>query len=147
MHIIAKANGVRVTPRKVGPVLALIRGKEIEYSRGVLTHLPRSASEPILKCLNSAVANAENNLDLRAKNLYVRTANVGPSITLKRIRPAAKGSAHRILKRTSNIYIELAEIGIEEDDDLTYSDRDEITADDLKKLDGVEIEKKKEGAK
>ena len=86
-------------------MLDLIRGKSVNEAKGILMYTPKAASEPVLKLLNSAVANAENNLGLSADNLYVAEvfANQGP--TLKRFRPRAQGRATRIRKRTSHITI------------------------------------------
>ena len=103
----ALARYIRISPRKVKLVADLIRGKGVEQARAILIYTPKAATEPILKLLNSAVANAENNLDLKADTLYVAEicANQGP--TLKRFMPRARGSASQILKRTSHISIVL----------------------------------------
>jgi len=103
----ALARFIRMSPRKVKLVCDLIRGKSVEEARAILIYTPKAATEPVLKLLNSAVANAENNLDLRADSLYVAeiAANQGP--TLKRFMPRARGSASQILKRTSHISIVL----------------------------------------
>ena len=101
----AVAKYVRISSRKVKVVIDLIRGKSVKEAQAILMYTPKAASEPVLKLLNSAVANAENNLDLSADTLYVAEvfANQGP--TLKRFRPRAKGRASRIRKRTSHITI------------------------------------------
>ena len=93
----------RISPRKVKIVLDLIRGKDAGTAMGILKNTPRAASELLIKLLASAVANAENNFHMDSSKLYVAEcyANEGP--TLKRIMPRAKGSADRILKRTSHI--------------------------------------------
>ena len=86
-HAIARY--VRISSRKVKVVIDLIRGKSVKEAQAILMYTPKAASEPVLKLLNSAVANAENNLDLSADTLYVAEvfANQGP--TLKRFRPRA----------------------------------------------------------
>lgn len=99
---------VRISPRKVGIVLDLIRNKPVEVAMAILNNTPKSASEPLAKLLKSAVANAENNHNMDTSRLYVSEAHVGPGITLKRIR-AKHGRAHRILKRTSNITLVVKE--------------------------------------
>mgnify|MGYP001023023224 CR=1 FL=1 len=101
----AHAKYVRISSRKVKIVIDLIRGKSVKEAQAILMYTPKAASEPVLKLLNSAVANAENNLDLSADTLYVAEvfANQGP--TLKRFRPRAQGRASRIRKRTSHITI------------------------------------------
>ena len=99
----------RISSRKVKIVADLIRGKKIDEALAIVKYVPKASSEIIQKLLKSAIANAENNHDMKHENLYVAEiyANQGP--TLKRIRPAAKGSAVRIRKRTSHITIVLRE--------------------------------------
>ena len=105
----AKLSYARVSVQKACFVLDAIRGKDVQTALGILAYNPRYASSLIEKLLKSAIANAENNHDMKHENLYVAEiyANQGP--TLKRIRPAAKGSAVRIRKRTSHITICLKE--------------------------------------
>ena len=99
----------RISSRKVKIVADLIRGKNVDEALAIVKFTPKASSEVIEKLLKSAIANAENNHDMKHENLYVAEifANQGP--TLKRIRPAAKGSAVRIRKRTSHITIVLKE--------------------------------------
>ena len=106
----ALAKYVRISSRKVKVVIDLIRGKSVAEAKAILAFTPKAASEPVLKVLNSAVANAENNLDMSADQLYVAEvfANQGP--TLKRFRPRAQGRASRIRKRTSHITVILDKV-------------------------------------
>ena len=98
----AKATFIRISPRKVQIVLDLIRNKPADQAMAILKHTPKAACEPLEKLLKSAMANAENkNLDVT--RLYVAECFVGQGPTLKRIMPRAKGSADRILKRTSHV--------------------------------------------
>ncbi len=99
----------RISARKVKIVTDLLRGKKVEEALNIVKYTPKASSEVIEKLLKSAIANAENNHFMNRSNLYVAEiyANQGP--TLKRIRPAAKGSAVRIRKRTSHITIVLRE--------------------------------------
>ena len=99
----------RISSRKVKIVIDLIRGKSVDEALAIVKYTPKAASEIIEKLLKSAIANAENNHSMSHEKLYVAEvfANQGP--TLKRIRPAAKGSAVRIRKRTSHITIVLRE--------------------------------------
>ena len=99
----------RISARKVKIVADLIRGKDAHEALAIVKFTPKASSEIIEKLLKSAIANAENNHGMNSANLYVDQiyANQGP--TLKRIRPAAKGSAVRIRKRTSHITIVLKE--------------------------------------
>lgn len=106
----AIAKYVRISARKVKIVIDLIRGKKVGEALSILSYTPKAASEPVAKLLKSAIANAENNLDMDPQNLFVAEvfANQGP--TLKRIRPRARGQAVRIRKRTSHITIILDEV-------------------------------------
>ena len=108
----AKANAkfVRISPRKVGVVLDLIRGKDVRYAEAVLKHTPKAACEPLLKLLKSAMANAENNHNMDVSKLYVASCSVSQGPTLKRIRPRAQGRAYRINKKTSHITLVLKEM-------------------------------------
>jgi large subunit ribosomal protein L22 len=109
----ATARYVRISSRKVKVVIDLIRGKKVGEALSILEYTPKAASEPVLKLLKSAIANAENNLDMNPDNLYVVEvyANQGP--TLKRLRARAQGRAYRIRKRTSHITIVLDELKAE----------------------------------
>ena len=99
----------RISSRKVKIVADLIRGKNVDEALAIVKFTPKASSVIIEKLLKSAIANAENNHGMKHENLYVAEiyANQGP--TLKRIRPAAKGSAVRIRKRTSHITVVLKE--------------------------------------
>jgi large subunit ribosomal protein L22 len=100
----------RISARKVKIVADLIRGKKVDEALAIVKFTPKASSEVLEKLLNSAIANAENNHGMNRGNLVVSEiyANQGP--TMKRIRPAAKGSASRIRKRTSHITIKLREV-------------------------------------
>ena len=99
----------RISARKVKIVADLIRGKDVNEALAIVKFTPKASSEVIEKLLKSAIANAENNHGMKSNNLYVDQifANQGP--TLKRVRPAAKGSAVRMRKRTGHITIVLKE--------------------------------------
>ena len=99
----------RISPRKVKIVLDLIRRKDVGVAMAILQNTPKSASEYLIKLLGSAVANAENNFNMDASKLYVSECFVCPGPTLKRIMARAKGSADRILKRTSHVTIVVKE--------------------------------------
>ncbi len=103
----ATARYIRISTRKCKIVVDMIRGKSVKEAIGILTYASKAACEPVLKLLNSAIANAENNLELNRDDLYVAEvyANQGP--TLKRFRARARGSASPIMKRTSHITIVL----------------------------------------
>jgi large subunit ribosomal protein L22 len=105
----AHAKYIRIAPRKVKIVCDLIRGKDIKTAKALLMQSPKAASEVIIKLLNSAVANAENNHEMDPDSLYVSETYANPGPILKRIRPVARGRAHRINKRTSHITVVVAE--------------------------------------
>ena len=104
----AQAKYVRHAPRKARLVVDHIRGKSIGEARAILQHTPRAAAVDVLKLLESAVANAENNHELVADDLVIRKAYVDEGPTLKRYRPRALGRATRIRKRTSHMTIQLS---------------------------------------
>ncbi len=104
----AIARYVRTSPRKVRVVIDLIRNQPIDKARTILQFSDRRAALVVSKVLNSAVANAQNNFNMRADDLYVKACYVDEGPTLKRIRPRAKGSASRINKRTSHITVIVA---------------------------------------
>ena len=109
----AMARTVRVSPRKTRLVLDLIRGKNVADAIAILKFTPNKAAgvveKVILKVLNSAVANAENNFGLEKANLVVSEAFANEGPTMKRFRPRAKGSASPINKRTAHITVAVAE--------------------------------------
>ena len=99
----------RISPRKVKIVLDLIRGKDAGVAMAILKNTNKSAAEYLVKLLGSAIANAEHNNHMDPSKLYVAECFVCPGPTLKRIMPRAKGSADRILKRTSHVTIAVKE--------------------------------------
>ena len=111
MEARAKLSYARISSRKVKIVIDMIRNKTVGEAMGILKNTPKAASELVIKLLQSAAANAENNHNMDKNNLYVAEiyANQGP--TLKRVRPRAQGRAFRIRKRTSHITIVLKELG------------------------------------
>ena len=105
----ARMNHVRQSPYKVRRVLDLVRGMPVDDAEDVLTHTQRRASDVILKCLRSAIANAEHNMALDRDELFIAEAYADEGPTLKRWRPRARGRATRIRKRTSHITIVVAD--------------------------------------
>ncbi|GAB3005549.1 50S ribosomal protein L22 [Amycolatopsis acidiphila] len=103
----ARARFVRDSPMKVRRVIELIKGRNAQEALAILRFAPQAASEPVAKVLASAMANAENNLDLDPETLWVKNAYADEGPTLKRIRPRAQGRAYRIRKRTSHITVEV----------------------------------------
>ena len=100
---------VRIAPRKIQIVCDLIRGKDVGTATAILMQTPKAASEPMLKLLKSAIANAENNHNMDVEKLYVSTAVADPGPTLKRGMPRAQGRYNRILKRSTHISIGVSE--------------------------------------
>jgi len=101
----ATAKYVRVSPRKAGDMAQLIRGKRVAEAKAILMLSPRAAARLVGKVLDSAVANAENNHNLDADDLFVVQAYVNGGPTIKRFTPRAMGRASRIRKRTSHITV------------------------------------------
>jgi large subunit ribosomal protein L22 len=98
----------RASAFKVRQVLDLIRGKSVEDARGILRFGERGPTEPVLKLLNSAAANAEHNLAVPDDELFVAFCFADEGPTLKRWRPRARGRATRIRKRTCHVTIVVA---------------------------------------
>jgi large subunit ribosomal protein L22 len=111
MGIQAKLMYLHITPRKVRLIADLIRGKGVERAQVILSFANKRASEPMLKLLNSAVANAKNNFQIEnIANLYISKILVNEGPKPKRWLPASRGRANEIRKRTSHIILELDEI-------------------------------------
>ena len=110
MEAKAKATYVRISPRKVQIVLDLIRNQPADKAMAILKYTPKAATEPLIKLLKSAMANAENNHNMDVSRLYVSECHVAPGPILKRIQPRAQGRAYRINKRTSHITLVLKEM-------------------------------------
>ena len=100
---------LRISPRKVQIVCDLIRGMDAKKAVAVLLNKNKSSSEPILKLLKSAMANAENNHHMNTEKLYVAEIFATSGPIMKRIMPRAQGRAFRIFKRTSHVTIVLKE--------------------------------------
>ncbi len=109
MEAKAHVKYVRISPRKVSIVCDLIRGKSVPQATAILMATPKAASEPLLKLLKSAAANAENNHGMDPEKLYVSEVYANPGPVIKRIMPRAQGRAYRINKRTSHITIVVKE--------------------------------------
>ena len=99
----------RISPRKVEIVCDMIRGKDAKLAMALLENTPKAGCEYMLKLLNSAKANAENNFEMDPEKLYVAVAYATGGPILKRGMPRAQGRMYRINKRTSHITIVVAE--------------------------------------
>lgn len=104
MEITAKTRYLRISPRKTRAVADLLRGMDVERARASLKFSPRGAAGPLLKLLDSAIANAKNNFSIQ-KGLFIKKIFVDQGPTQKRSRPAARGVTHPINKKTSHITI------------------------------------------
>ena len=105
----AAAKFVRISPQKARLVMDQIRGKKVGDALKILTFAPQKGAKLIKKLVDSAVANAENNLEIDVDNLYVHKIFADEGPTLKRFRPRAMGRASRIRKRTSHLSVILNE--------------------------------------
>tara|TARA_B100001057_G_scaffold133463_1_gene132841 strand:+ start:411 stop:782 length:372 start_codon:yes stop_codon:yes gene_type:complete len=102
---IAKDNMVRISPSKLSLLTKSIVNKKVGFAINQLKFSEKRISKNVLKVLNAAIANAENNKQLDIDNLYVKEAYVGKSLRMKRWRPRAKGRAGSIIKPFSNLTI------------------------------------------
>ena len=101
----AVAKGVRMSPRKLGVVASLVRGRTVSDALVILEHTPRRAAGPIIKVINSAKANADYNHNIKPETLTIVEIGVTPGPRLKRYRPAAHGRALPFQRRTSHIRV------------------------------------------
>lgn len=105
----AMSNNLRVSPRKLGLVAGLIRNLHVNNALVQLSFSKKRIAQDVLKCLRSAVANAENNHNMDIDNLFIAEVLVGKAIVMKRFRPRARGRGFRIKKPFSNLSIKLVE--------------------------------------
>ena len=109
----AVARMLRVSPQKLNLVAALIRGKKVDTALADLQFSRKRIAVEVKKCLESAIANAENNHDLDVDDLVVAQAFVGKALVLKRFHARARGRGARILKPFSNLTIVVREVRAE----------------------------------
>ena len=107
----AKTRMLRTSPQKLNLVAAMIRGKKVEKALSDLTFSKRRISADVKKCLQSAIANAENNHNLDVDELVVAEAYVGKNLVMKRGRPRARGRYGKILKPFSELTILVRQVG------------------------------------
>jgi large subunit ribosomal protein L22 len=105
MAVKAIAKGVRMSPRKVGEVVALVRGRSVADALTILEHTPRRSALPVKKAIMSAQANADHNHNLKPATLQITEITVTPGPRLKRYRPAAHGRALPFQRRSSHIRV------------------------------------------
>ncbi len=104
----AIAKEVSQSPRKVGLVASLVRGRTVADAVVILEHTPKRAALAVKKVIKSAEANATNNHGLDKKTLVIKSIQIGHGARLKRFRPVARGQAHPFQKRTSHINVVVA---------------------------------------
>lgn len=105
MSVQATAKGVRMSPRKVAVVAALVRGRTVEDALTILEHTPRRSALAVSKVIASAKANADHNHGLKPGTLTITEITVNHGPRLKRFRPAAHGRALPFMRRTSHIKV------------------------------------------
>jgi large subunit ribosomal protein L22 len=110
MEVAAKLSGAQLSAQKARLVADQVRGKGVEEALDILTFSNKKGAAVVKKVLESAIANAEHNEGADVDELKVSTIFVDEAMTMKRIRPRAKGRADRILKRTCHITVKVAEI-------------------------------------
>lgn len=109
MEVAAKLKGARISAQKARLVANQIRGKSVEEALEILAFSPKKAAALMKKVLDSAIANAEHNEGADIDELKVSTVFVDEGVTMKRIKPRAKGRADRILKRSCHITVKVAD--------------------------------------
>ena len=109
MQVSATAKRLRISPRKLRLVAALVRGKPVDQAIDTLNFSDKKGAPLVRKVLDSAIANAENNEGADIDELVVAAIHINDGVTIKRIRPRARGRADRILKRTSHVTVTVAD--------------------------------------
>lgn len=110
MQVKANLNYLRMSPKKVRWVAALVRGMKVDAALVQLNYLNKAAKKPVIKLLNSAIANAEHNFNLKRENLFIKVLRVDMAGALKRWTPKAHGRATPIMKRLSHVILILDEL-------------------------------------
>jgi large subunit ribosomal protein L22 len=105
MPAIAHQKGVRISPRKVAVVAALVRGRSVDDALTILEYTPRRAAGPVSDAVKSAAANAEHNHNFKPDSLEIIEISVTSGPRLKRFMPAARGRARRFQRKTSHIKV------------------------------------------
>jgi large subunit ribosomal protein L22 len=109
MEVAARLKGAQISAQKARLVADQVRGMAVEEALSVLEFSPKKAAHIVKKLLDSAIANAENNEGADVDELKVSSIFVDEGMTMKRLRPRAKGRADRILKRSCHITIKVAD--------------------------------------
>ena len=109
MEVAARLKGAQISAQKARLVADQVRGKPVEEALTLLEFINKKAAHLVKKVLDSAIANAENNEGADVDELKVSTVFVDEGMTMKRLRPRAKGRADRILKRSCHITVKVAD--------------------------------------
>ena len=109
MEVRAVAKDTGVSPRKVRPLVDMIRGKKVDEALTILRFTPTPTARVVAKVVKSAAANAENNFQMSPSDLKIAKIFADEAPTLKRYRPRARGVASHILKRSSHITVIVTE--------------------------------------
>lgn len=109
MEVTAQLNNLRIAPRKVRSLAAVLKGLDAVAAKSQLTYTARRSGRPLAKLIDSALANAQNNFGLVKENMYIKRVMVNEGTKLKRFRPKGFGSTSPIEKKTSHIRLVLEE--------------------------------------
>ena len=107
--VTAYTKKLRISAKKLNMVAKTFRGKKAQDAYNILRYVPKKAATPLAKTLKSAMANAENNFEMKKEKLTIKAIIVEQGPTLKRFRAGSRGMVRRILKRTSNLKVILEE--------------------------------------
>lgn len=109
MKVKSVAKNIRISPRKMKPIADLVRGKSVKEASAILKFTPRKGARLLIKVLDSAVANAENNHGMDVDKLYVSEVYANQAPTMKRFTAGSMGRANPVLRRTSHIGVSVSE--------------------------------------
>ncbi|MGB3367832.1 MAG: 50S ribosomal protein L22 [Acidaminobacteraceae bacterium] len=109
MKVKSVAKNIRISPRKMKPIANLIRGKSVKEASAILKFTPRKGARLLIKVLDSAIANAENNHGMDVEKLYVSEVYANQAPTMKRFTAGSMGRANPVLRRTSHIGVSVSE--------------------------------------
>lgn len=109
MKVKSVAKNVRISPRKMKPIANLVRGKSVKEASAILKFTPRKGARLLIKVLDSAIANAENNHGMDVDKLYVSEVYANQAPTMKRFTAGSMGRANPVLRRTSHIGVSVSE--------------------------------------
>lgn len=103
----ASLKNARISPKKINLIAGLVRGQKAQEALDRLKLTPKKGAKVLYKVVASAVANASNNLDQKLENLFIKSIVVNKGVTFKRGIPISRGRYHPILKRNSNVTVEI----------------------------------------